>query len=200
VSQILTLGGHSSEEPQRGSPLNGHEEVIWPHCVPTCGDFPADRACRNTRTIGLASLEPRWIGGDFGTQRSGFGPLCQSDGARPLCVCSGFRELSPWRGICPCRILTSEEKFRLGAIRVDTALAECDRNTLVDSATFLRLQDCRGCWEFRFPFSCSCGRSVGCIRLGPNRRVPTRQRMNGIFYLVVLIVVALLVNYALGLW
>ena len=52
-------------EPQKGSPVNGHEEVIWPHCFPTCGDFPADRACRDTRTIGLASLEPRWICGDF---------------------------------------------------------------------------------------------------------------------------------------
>ena len=30
--------------------------------------------------------------------------------------------------------------------------------------------------------------------------IPTRQRMNGIFYLVGLIVVALLVTYALGLW
>src|SRR5580704_10633656 len=63
-----------------------------------------------------------------------------------------------------------------------------------------RVQDCCGCWVFPFPFSCSCGRSVGCIRLGPNRLVPTRQRMNGIFYLVGLIVVALLVIYALGLW
>ena len=58
-------GGPFIGEPKRGSPVNGHEEVTWRHRVSTCGDFPADRACRNTRTVGLASLEPRWIGGDF---------------------------------------------------------------------------------------------------------------------------------------
>src|SRR5258707_12516033 len=56
--QTLTLGAHSSGEPKRGSPVNGHEEVTWRHRVSTCGDFPADRACRNTRTVALASLEP----------------------------------------------------------------------------------------------------------------------------------------------
>ena len=49
------------------------------------------------------------------------------------------------------------------------------------------MQDCCGCWVSPFPFSCSCGRWVGCIR--PSRIV--WQRMNGIFYLVGLIVLAL---------
>jgi hypothetical protein len=32
------------------------------------------------------------------------------------------------------------------------------------------VQDCFGCWAFRFPFSCSCGRSVGCIDIGRSGR------------------------------
>jgi hypothetical protein len=58
-------------------------------------------------------------------------------------------------------------------------------------------QDCCGCWVFPFPFSCSCGRSVGCTRW-PSRIAG--KRMNGIFYLVGLIVVALLIVYALKLF
>jgi hypothetical protein len=57
------------------------------------------------------------------------------------------------------------------------------------------VQECCGCWVFPFPFSCSCGRSVGCTRHRPSRIV--WQRMNGIFYLVGLIVMALIVVYAL---
>ena len=60
------------------------------------------------------------------------------------------------------------------------------------------MQDCSSCWVFPFPFSCSCGHSVGCTRHRPSRIV--WQRMNGIFYLVGLIVVALLVVYALRLF
>ena len=58
------------------------------------------------------------------------------------------------------------------------------------------VQECFGCWVFQFPFSCSCGRSVGCTRwMGGS----VWRRMNGIFYLVGLIVVALLLVYALTL-
>ena len=60
------------------------------------------------------------------------------------------------------------------------------------------MQGCFGCWVSPFPFSCLCGRSVGCTRHRPNPLV--WQRMNGIFYLVGLIVVALLVVYALRLF
>ena len=58
------------------------------------------------------------------------------------------------------------------------------------------MQDYFGCWVSPFPFSWSCGRSVGCTRSG---RI-VWQRMNGIFYLVGLVVVALLVVYALRLF
>jgi hypothetical protein len=40
------------------------------------------------------------------------------------------------------------------------------------------VEDCCGCWVFPFPFSCSCGHSVGCTSHGPSRLVPTRQCMN----------------------
>jgi hypothetical protein len=55
------------------------------------------------------------------------------------------------------------------------------------------VQACCGRWVFQFPFSCFCGCSAGCIR--PSRIV--WQRMNGIFYLVGLVVLALIVVYAL---
>ena len=57
------------------------------------------------------------------------------------------------------------------------------------------MQDCSGCWFFQSRyFSALYGHSGGCTRW-PNRIAG--QRMNGIFYLVGLVVLALIVVYAL---
>jgi hypothetical protein len=49
------------------------------------------------------------------------------------------------------------------------------------------VQDCSGSWVFPSPFSCSCGRSVGCTD-----KTYLPSLMNGIFYLIGLTVGPLL--------
>jgi len=100
------------------------------------------------------------------------------------------------------RMTSSSMAHCIGQLPANAATPRCDRRPARPPAMGTRprptrcnaigkhrrpkwlVQDCCGCWVFPFPFSCSCGRSVGCTRHRPSRLVPTRQRMNGIFYLV----------------